>query len=112
MKEFASWVAGLLLVAICLIGAAWFVQGNNFFMYQYFAPKFEQVRRETFEQSKSYNQGIIQEIQNMQFEYEQTDETHKTALRSIILHRVADYDLSKLPQDTRIFIEQLKRGDK
>lgn len=101
-------VGGMLLFLFVVFGMAWLVEGNDFFMYKVFAPKREQVRREVFEQTKSYNQGMIQELQNMQFEYEQTDKAHRAALRSIILHRAADYDETKLPSDLRTFIAKLK----
>lgn len=96
-----------LIIAFMLIG--WAIYGNGFFMYKYFAPKEEQVRREVFEQSKAYNQGMVQELQNMQFEYEKADSSHKTALASIILHRAADYDENKLPTDLYEFIQKLKK---
>ena len=88
-----------------------FVAGNDFFMFKYFAPKMEQVRRETFEQSKAYNQGMIQELQNMQFEYIQADSIHRAMLSSTILHRAADYDMEKLRTaslDLYDFIQKLK----
>ena len=73
-----------------------------------FNPADENVRRITFEQSKAYNQGMIQELQNMQFEYIKSDATQKKALASIILHRAADFPSDKLPNDLYLFIEGLK----
>ena len=106
-----SAIVGLVILGlVVLLGLTWIAQGNDFFLYQMFAPKYEQVRRETFEQSKAFNQGMIQELQNMQFEYIQASPEHKQALASIILHRVADYDVSKLPSDLYAFIQELKRG--
>ncbi len=99
---------GVLVVAV-LMGLGWVVTGNEFFLYRYFAPKQEAVRRQVFEQTKSYNQGMIQELQNMQFQYEQADDAHKAALASIILHRAADYDEERLPADLGQFIRQLRR---
>jgi hypothetical protein len=96
---------------ILFLGIIWGIQGNDFFMYKMFAPKYEQVRYDTWKQSQSYNQGMAQEIQNMQLQYNQADEQHKEGLRSIILHRVADYDISKLPPDTQQFINNLKKGN-
>ena len=93
---------------VVLVGLPWFVQGQEFFLYRYFAPKTEQVRREVFEQSKAYNQGMVQELQNMQFEYVKAEPEHKNALASIILHRVADYPQDKLPADLRTFIQGLR----
>jgi len=102
----------LLAIVLCVIlffGLIWGIQGNDFFMYKVFAPKYEQTRREVFEQSKAYNQGVIQELQNMQFEYIKASPEHKQALASIILHRAADYDENRLPADLYSFIQQLKR---
>lgn len=81
-------IAVIFLAAMMCLG--WLTQGNQFFMYKFFAPKQEQVRREVFEQSKAYRQGMVQELQNMQFEYVKASKDGKEAMRSIILHRAAD----------------------
>ena len=87
----------------------WLVQGNDFFLFKVFAPKYEEVRRETFKQSQAYNDGMITELQNMWIEYNKsTTEEQKKALRSVILHRVKGYDENKLPNDLQIFIYNLK----
>jgi len=93
-----------------MLGIIWILQGSDFFLYKTFAPKYEAVRRDTFEQSKAYNQGMVQELQNMQFQYVQADKEHKAALASIILHRAADYDQDKLPPDLYSFIQSLRHG--
>jgi len=98
------------LAVIVLFALTWLVMGNEFFLYKIFAPKQEAVRREVFEQSKAYNQGMIQELQNMRFEYIKADKEHQVALASIILHRAADYDENRMPIDLRQFIHNLKEG--
>lgn len=108
MKEFFQGLFIFVFVLVVTVAIGWFVQGNDFFMYKIFAPKYEQVRRDTFEKSKAYNQGMIQELQNMQFEYLKADKEHQAALADIILHRAADYDENKLPSDLRSFIQNLK----
>ncbi len=104
-------VGYVLLFALIASGLGWFFQGNDFFLYKVFAPKYEAVRRETFEQTKSYNQGMVQELQNMQFEYVKADETHKVALADIILHRAADFNFDdpRVPTDLRTFVAELRR---
>lgn len=77
-----------------------------------FAPASEQIRRETFEETKSYNQGVAQEISTFQQQYITATPSQRDALASVILHRTADYDLSKLPPDLRSFIEKLRRGER
>lgn len=102
----AFWIGIAALAGI--LGLTWIVQGNDFFLYKTFAPKMEQVRRETFEQSKAYTQGQIQELQNMWFEYVKANPEQKAALASIILHRAADFDENRLPSDLKSFITTLR----
>lgn len=98
-----------LLGLAIIFGLAWLVQGNDFFMYRYFAPKQEQVRRETFEQSKAYNDGMLQDLRRAQLDYAKTaTPEQKLAIGSLILHRVAGYDHDKLPLDLRQFVRQLE----
>ena len=96
---------------VSILALTWVFTGNDFFLYKVFAPKQEQVRRQVFEQTKAYNQGMIQELQNMQFEYVKATPEQKDALASIILHRSADFDLDQpqVPTDLRQFILELKR---
>ncbi len=101
--------AGLGAFIVLILALSWIIQGNEFFLYKVFAPKQEQARRETFEQSKAYNDGMVQELQAMQFEYAKADQAHKDALGSVILHKVANYDLEKLPPDLKQFVQTLKR---
>ena len=108
MKVFVQIAAVFITVVLVMAGAGWIVEGNQFFLYQYFAPKTEAVRRETFEQSKAYRQGLVQELQNMQFQYEQASPEHRSALRSIILRRVADVPDDALTTELRIFISTLR----
>jgi hypothetical protein len=82
----------------------------HFFLYKYWAPKNEVVRRHVFEQTPSYVKGMVQELQNMQFQYEQADDAHKAALADLILHRAAGFNLEDpdVPADLRAFVQKLK----
>lgn len=101
---FVSIIGGL--IAIFALG--FILNMYGLFTYGFFAPKQEAIRRNVFEQTKSYNQGMIQELQNMQFEYIKADKEHQDALRSIILHRSADYNENNLPSDLYQFVNSLK----
>lgn len=101
-------IVGVLLIAtICLLAST----GFDLAYISFWQPKYENVQREVFENTKSYNQGMIQEVQNMQFEYSKATESQKPALRKIILHRVADFDLNKMPYDLQVFIQELKNEE-
>ena len=73
----------ILFVIIC-ISSLWLEKLHSLTWTSFWNPKEEQVRREVFEQTKSYKQGMIQDLRNMQFEYVQAKPEHKSALRSII----------------------------
>ncbi len=108
-KDLVTMLMALMGFFIILMGFAWLVQGNDFFLAKVFAPAMEDVRRETFENSHAYNKAMVQELQNMQFQYLQANDDHKAGLASIILRRVADYDESKLPPDLSTFVSQVRR---
>lgn len=107
MKVLGGIFLGIVALVV-LLGLSWVFTGNEFFLYKYFAPKRAEVERQVFENTKSYNQGMIQELQNMQFEYIKATPEQKQALGSIILHRAADFDENKLPVDLREFIKTVK----
>lgn len=108
MKDIIGYILLTLSAVVLMIGLGFAFSGADFFLYKTFAPKYEQARRETFEQSKAYNQGMIQELQNMQFQYVQAKPEQKEALAFIILHRAADFDENQLPADLKIFINKLR----
>lgn len=91
----------------CLLLIGWVIAYNDLAMGAFFAPKQEQVRWNTFEQSKAYNDGMIQELRAMQFEYVKADDKHKIALASIIKHRASGFPEKNLPSDLSSFIRSL-----
>ena len=97
-----------LLALILLFGVGWLSEGNDFFMYKFFAPKREAVRRQVFENTKSYTQGMVQELRGYQVAYLQAGTNSQMALASVILHEYADYPDDKLPSDLRQFMQTLR----
>lgn len=85
----------------------WGVAYHELIFTSFFTPKFENVRRQTFEQSKSFRDGSIQELQNMQFEYIKADPTHKKALADVIRHRATEIPVGAMPSDLQSFISNL-----
>lgn len=108
MKQVSLGCLGVLALIVFFLGIAWIATGNEFFIYQYFAPKRAEVERKVFENTKSYRQGMIQELQNMQMEYIKGTDSQKTSMRSIILHRASDFPLDEMPMDLRNFIVTLR----
>ena len=104
MKPILAIVGGVVSFGALVWGVAY----HDLIFTSFFAPKFENVRRNTFEQSKSFRTGAVQELQNMQFEYIRSDAEHKVALKDIIIHRSAEVPEDAMPQDLYNFIQGLK----
>jgi hypothetical protein len=97
------------IVGVVSLGAlTWGIAYHNLIFTAFFAPKYENVRRNTFEQSKSFRTGAIQELQNMQFQYIKASPEHKKALANLILHRAAELPDNAMPSDLQSFISNLR----
>jgi hypothetical protein len=106
MKTLKYWLGGLVFV----IALGWLLHANQLAHDAVFGPTQAAVDRNIFEQSKSYRQGAIQELQNMQFEYVKANPDQQRALRSTILHRAADLPAdAPIPYDLLQFIQELKK---
>ena len=115
MKEISKNISITLGIIVMVFLAAWLVQGGDFFMYKFFAPKYEQVRRETFEQTRSFNVGMVTELENMQVAYEtEKNERAKRTLADVILHRASGYNLDDpaVPFSLKVFIEDLRTKER
>lgn len=95
------------LALVGLIALGWIFAGNDLAMMKVFAPAKEQVRRETFEESKAYRDGMVQELRAMQFEYLKADPAHQAGMANVIRHRLAGFPETALPYDLQIFIKEL-----
>lgn len=89
-------MAGLaILVGVLLL--SWIFQGNDWFMYKFWAPKYEAVRRQTYEQTKSYRQGSIQRLNTLCTQLNDADDGHKPMIRDLISHEFAEWDTDDVP---------------
>jgi len=103
MKPFLTIVGGVLTLG----AVTWGVAYHDLIFTSFFAPKYENVRRNTFEQSKSFRTGAVQELQNMRFEYIKAAPEHKKALADIIRHRATEIPIDAMPADLSAFVNTL-----
>lgn len=108
MKEFFGAAVFAGLIAVGTIGIGWGATELGYQIYRHYAQLNEQVRRETFEQSRAYQEGMIRDLENMQLDYAKASPNGKAAIRSVAQHRLADVDTSILPPNVRGFIQQLR----
>jgi hypothetical protein len=75
--------------------------------YAFFAPRYEQVRYDTFKQSQAYNDGMIRDLQELKRDYIAANDEQKIALKALTIHRFEVYDINRLPSDLQSFYYSL-----
>ena len=108
MGDFFKVIGACILCLVLILAMSWIFSGNDFFLYKFFAPKQEAVRREVVETSKAFNDGMIQELQSMQIDYVKGTDSQKDAISSIVVHRYSNYNDRNLGGDLRSFVSECK----
>ena len=110
MKTLAIVVGPLVVFFVLLLGVGFAVNGTDFVLYKFFGPKRANLERSIYENTHSYNAAMIQELEIMQLDYIRTDNKEsKKAIAAIFLHRIGDYDETKLPPSLYAFLQELRR---
>ena len=74
----------------------------------FIGPKRENVRREVFENTRSYNEAKLQDLAKYKNQYELATEEDKIVIAETIKHMFANYDATKLPHKLKIFLEEIR----
>ena len=98
---------GIVLLAGLLVGAT----ELSFQIYQHYSPKYEGVRRETYEQSRAFREGTIRQLEAMELAYADGNDAQKAAIRSVALEQLADVPNELLTPDLRAFRAHLAGGN-
>jgi len=102
-KMFLGGFSGL-IVFIALILA---LDYGSFIWDNIMKPKRENLRRDVFEETKSYNQAKIQQIAKYKFEYNkaENDDT-KIVIKAVVRNTFTDYDIDNLPNNLKFFVRE------
>jgi hypothetical protein len=96
-----------LLVLVGIAALAFFANGLDLGLSSYFAPRQEQVRRNTFEQSQAYNEGMRRDLENIRNQYlTANDPAVKAALADTFRHRAEGYP-NQLPPSLQQFYNSI-----
>lgn len=117
MKTFGAIVAGILLLIVVVIALGALGLGGRYINMKveaWFAPREQNIRREVFENTKSYNEGKEQELVKYKFEYDRAkgkdDVGTMKAVESAVRHNFADYEDDRLSPELREFVRHCKYG--
>ena len=104
MRDLGKGVIALIVVIAlgCALGCAFSL--GSVYWYKFIGPKREEARREVFQETRSYNQGKIQQLAKYRAEYASADQLGKKMISSTIKHQFADFQSDHLPQELRNFL--------
>lgn len=97
MKAFLVYAAIIIAIIVVGLGLDWLFEGQNFFMYKYWAPKYEDVRRNTYTHTLSYRQGSVQRLNTLCTQVAAADDGHKPMLNDVIAHEFAEWNTDEVP---------------
>lgn len=108
-----SRIVGLVLLGfVAVFGLTWIGQGNNFFLYKVFAPKYEEVRHDVFKNSQAYIDGKITNLTKQKMDYASANsDAHRCAIRSMAIREASTVITdTRMPNDLTQWVNKLK-GD-
>lgn len=97
----------VVLILAAVLGLGWILVANDTQMMKVFGPEREAIRRNTFEQTKSFQDGVTQELRSMQFSYLKAPADQKAGLASVIKHKATQMPAQAMPADLVEFIRTL-----
>lgn len=90
------WISLVTWIAAGVV-AVFLLYGGGYWIYKTWAPKYEEARRETFEQSPSYVRGKQQYLVRLYGEWSQADEAHRSALCVVARNEALGLDAKYIP---------------
>jgi hypothetical protein len=108
MKTFGVVVGGVVLALALIVGIDQFGFALGLWDTTFWGVKQQDAQRKVFEQTQSYVQGKIQNIEQECFAYQKADGAQKKALAGEIRNEASTIDISKLPSDEQSCVEEAR----
>ena len=108
MKDAAAVVGILVLVIGLIVGLAFGGPWVTLQVKRLWGTELQSVETDIYRENKSYVEGTIRDLREMQVEYSKADDSQREALASLVLHRANELDWERLPGDVRDFLNELR----
>jgi hypothetical protein len=108
MKTIATFLGtglGLLVALTLLIGVGFALDYTGFLWESFMAPKKEEMRRDVWENTRSFREGKRQELVRYMHQYN-TQPDNRPVIASTVRLQFADVDSSQLEPELRNFINK------
>jgi hypothetical protein len=105
MRNLFSNIGIAIFAFITFVGLSFFA----LYHYQFFGTRFENARRQVFEQTQSYVEGKRQDLVRYRLQYQQAkDPAEQQAIRMMILESMANVDTSLFSYDLQDFLRSIQ----
>lgn len=112
LREQSSFLKWIVVGSLGLLLAGGIAGGAEYVYQSVWGVRTADVRREVFEESKSFVHGTIRDIENLAVDYAKADsDTERAIIKQTVLHRVSTFDTKELPKHLAEFVEDLRKGD-
>lgn len=108
IAEALKLLGGMFLVLVLLVLVVFAGPSIKLLLTKTFGVAQTSAETDVYRQTKSYVEGTIRDLREMQVEYVKADAAHKDALRSLIVHRAGEIDRNDLPTDLQSFLSDLE----
>jgi len=104
----AAWSHGPRLVIFILVMVALLVVGG-FQIKKWLAPREEALRRDVYEESTSYIQGTINNLDDLRIQWMDAEtDIHKQAIAATALQRISGFPEDELPKRLKDWVEEIR----
>ena len=108
MKNFLKAIGAAVAVLGVILGVAFGAPYIQLQVMKMYGTKLESVKTDIYRENKSYVEGTVRDLRELQVQYVQATPSQQESLRSLILHRAGELDYDRLPLDVRQFLNELK----
>jgi len=108
MKKYLKIIGMVLLIGIAIFG----LQALHFCWIGFWKPKYQSVERKVFQNTKSYDFGVQQDLAKYHYEWIKADPIGKKAIENVVRQRFAEYPPNRIksPKLKRWFEQIILNG--
>lgn len=91
-----------------LVGLVFAIPALRLQVLRMYGTELESVRTDIYRENKSYVEGTVRDLRELQVDYAKATDSQKESLRGLILHRANELDWDRLPLDIQSFLSELR----
>lgn len=70
--------------------------------------KQEEIRRDIFVNSQSYNDGIIRDLADYKHQWDNADMDGRISIEAVVRHSFSNYDMNEVPEGLRPWLSNIR----